>query len=152
MATFIPFSVLVWNDMETTLPCLSFGIPTRRGALVRPGSSRLSLSTFWLISDSIKKETHPPQAVGIPTWLDLEDVFFHHQWQDFWISTSHLKFFVYWCSEFQKAFFLDLFGMGPDMQIISDGWKFNKKVTRHHKQKLLASINLLHCFGMMESF
>lgn len=116
MATFIPFSVLVWNDMETTLPCLSFGIPTRRGALVRPGSSRLSLSAFWLISHSIKKESHPPQAVGIPTWLDLEDVFFHHQWHDFWISKSDLKFLFV-----GKAFFLDLFGMGPDMQIISDG-------------------------------
>ena len=100
LATFIPFSVLVWNDMGTTLPCLSFGIPTRRGALVRPSSSRLSLSAFWFIS-------HPRRSK--PTWLDLDYIrIFHHQWRDFWISTSHLEFFV-GVQNFRRLFFLDLF-------------------------------------------
>ena len=128
---------MTWKPPSPVFP---LGIPTRRGG---PGKAWfIRFEPFGLLVNFPfqKKESNPPKSCGYTyvAWFGLYMYFSSPMagFLDFDISSWILLLLVFRISE---GFLFDLFGMGPDMQIIRDGWKFKKLADTTNRNYLLQS-------------
>lgn len=108
---------------------------------------------FWLFPRSKSSEIQSPKAVGIPTWLYLKDIFFITNGRISRFLDLILNLFC-WCLEFSEGFlfgpFLEWVQICKSSVVV--GNLKRKLADTTNRNDYITSINLLHCFWMMESF